>query len=339
MESQDGDPRPPGKWCEPLLEIAKSSKDGSVESIGHYGPEVTTKVLMAAQDWVTKFTVSLGVIDTGGGVERFRNSLLGSGVAVRFQGHRHGVLTAGHVLNREGHTPLAVGTTVVFPSMKRDQLLRDGSINLTPRPCTAFGFDNESEEGPDIAILPLTDREWSAFDRAGMVAYNLDKERWSASDKKRIGAMNPCFLSVISGMRNSASQIVQDYRDEDTKSIVVTTSDTTVNVAAERDGFDYLELPSQATKFSHPTRWRSEMPIEASEKVEKLVHERVTPDVWSGISGAGVWNLAIGTDKESMPNGEAIGELAGICFYASPEKGCIIAHGTKSIGKIAATHA
>ena len=338
-EISNGDPRSPGRWSEPLLEIAKSGKDGSVESIGHYGKEVTAKVFMAAQDWVAKFTVAVGVFETGGGIESFRNSPLGSGVAVRFQGHRHGVLTAGHVLNRGGNTPLAVGATVVFPSMKHDQFVRDTSIELAPRPCTAFGFDNKSKEGPDIAILPLTHDEWGAFDRAGKVAYNLDKERWSDSDKIRIGAMSACFISVITGVRNQASQIVQDYRDEDTKTIVVTTSNTSVDVAAERDGFDYLELPSEATKSSYPIRWRSEMPGEAAEEVEKLIHERVTPDVWSGISGAGVWNLAIGTDREGMPSGGVIGELAGICFYANPEKGCIIAHGTKSIEKITAEHA
>ena len=51
------------------------------------------------------------------------------------------------------------------------------------------------------------------------------------------------------------------------------------------------------------------------------------------MSGAGVWNLESG-----QPEGGVLGELAGICFYANPEKGCIIAHGPKSIRKIAAKH-
>ena len=52
-----------------------------------------------------------------------------------------------------------------------------------------------------------------------------------------------------------------------------------------------------------------------------------------------MWNLAIGANKDSLPNGKMLGELAGICFFAKPEKGCIIAHGAKSIGKIGAAHA
>ena len=54
--------------------------------------------------------------------------------------------------------------------------------------------------------------------------------------------------------------------------------------------------------------------------------------------GDGVWNLVIGTTQSGLPEGRLLGALAGICFYANPKKGCIIAHGTKSITKIAANH-
>ena len=339
MDRRNGGPISPGKWSEPLIELAKGSKDATLQSGGDYGEEATKKVLLAVQDWVTKFTVSIGVLGPKGNGQELRDLRLGSGVVVRLRGDMHGVLTAAHVLNRKGNTSQAKGATVLFPSMNPDRLMRNATINLKRRACTAVGFDNEGEEGPDIAIIPLTNSEWSIFNKAGMVAYNLDKERWSDAGKAKIPAMRPWFLSVISGVRNRASQTVQGYRGGDTKSIVVMTTNTFVDVAAERDGYDYLELPSEVTEFSYPAHWRRELPGTAAGEIEELYGEGVTPEVWSGTSGAGVWNLAIGTNEDGLPSGVVLGELAGICFYANQDKGCIIAHGTKSIGKIASAHA
>ena len=339
MDRRDGGPISPGKWSEPLIELAKGSKDATLQSGGHYGEEATKKVLLAVQDWVTKFTVSIGVLEPKGNGQELRDLRLGSGVVVRLRGDMHGVLTAAHVLNRKGNTPQATGATVLFPSMNPDRLMRNATISLKRRACTVVGFHNTSEEGPDIAIIPLTNSEWSIFNKAGMVAYNLDKERWSDADKAKIPAMRPWFLSVISGVRNRASQTVQGYRGEDTKSIVLTTTNTFVDVAAERDGYDYLELPSEVTEFSYPAHWRRELPGTAAEEIAKLNDEGVTDEVWGGTSGAGVWNLAIGTNEDGIPSGVVHGELAGICYYAHPEKGCMIAHGTTSIEKIASAHA
>ena len=335
----DGGSKGPGKWSEKLIQLASGSKHKQLQSLGDCGEEVSNRIFSAAQDWITRFTVAIGVPGTKGSIEELRDLPLGSGVTVRLKGGTFGLLTAGHVLNRGGNTPRAAGAIVVFPSTKPDHPLKDLSINLKPRPCTAFGFNNTGEEGPDLALMPLTNSEWSIFDRAGMVAYNLEKERWSSGDMAKTGEMNPWLLSVISGVRNRASQILQDFRGEDIKSIVLTTTNTFVGVAEEVGGYDYLELPSERTEFSFPAYWNKQMPGAAAQEIEKLEDQGVTQEGWAGMSGAGVWNLAVGTNKDGHPSGKVLGELVGICFFAKPEQGCIIAHGIKSIGRIAAAHA
>ena len=212
------------------------------------------------------------------------------------------------------------------------------AVNLSSRPCTVVGFNNETEKGPDIAIIPLASEEWRILEGWGMVAYNLGKERWSEEDKVELGAMAPWVLSVINGVRCEASQIVYSHTDGERGSLAIVASNTQVEVVAERRGYDYVELPSKTTMYSYPTHWRNELPGTAAEEINKLHDEGVTRQVWGGTSGAGVWNLVIGTTETGLPNGRVLAALAGICFYANPQKGCVIAHGTKSIAKIAASH-
>lgn len=106
----------------------------------------------------------------------------------------------------------------------------------------------------------------------------------------------------------------------------------------ERNGRDYLELPSETSDFSFPTHWKNDLPGTAADEIESLYDEGVTRRVWACTSGAGVWNLAVGTGENGLPDGRVIAQLAGICFFTAPDKGCVIAHGTKSIARIAASH-
>ena len=327
----------PGKWSESMIELAKSSEDAPVQSLGDYGEEVAKEVLLAAQEWITRFTVAIGVLDLERSNEELQSLALGSGVVLGLRGDMHVLLTAAHVLNRKGNKPHAARATVLVPSTKPDQPLEELQINLGPRPCTTFGFDNKCEKGPDIAMIQLTSSEWSTLNRAGVVAYNTEKKRRLEVNKAKISAMRPWLLSMVSGVRNRASQILQG--DRDVKSIVVQAWNTRVNAIAERDGFDYLELPSETTEYSYPAHWTRRLPGTAAEEIKRLDDNGVTQEAWSGTSGAGVWNLMIATNDDGLPNGEVIGELAGICFYANPDKGCIVAHGTKSMERIASAHA
>ena len=328
----------PGKWSESLLDGALVREGDLVHNFEHYGEETANKVLAAAQEKVSQFTVVIGNAGIAEDSKDFQDLVPGSGVLVRLRGNLYGVLTAGHVLRRGDNTKYSASVTIFAPPTSRKLGEDVKGINLSSRPYTVFGFHNETEDGPDIAIIPLEEWECRILDRWGMVAYNIDKVRWSEKDKKEIMDMKAWFFSVINGVRCEASRIVYGQSDGGRGSLAIMATNTRIEEVAERDGFDYLELPSETTERSYRTRWKNELPGTAAQEIESLDDEGVTGRVWGGTSGAGVWNLAIGTTENGLPNGRVMAELAGICFYANPDKGCIIAHGTKSIMKVKTLH-
>lgn len=323
----------PGKWSESLLDGALVREGDVVHNFERYG-----KVTAAAQEKVLQFTVVIANAEIAEDSKDVQDLVPGSGVFVQLSGNLYGVLTAGHVLRRGNNTKNSASVSILGPFTSRKQGENVKRITLSSRPYTVFGFDNETEEGPDIAIIPLEDWECGILDKWGMVAYNIDKVRWSEKDKEEIKGMNPWFISIINGVRYEASQIIYGQSDGSRGSLAIVATDTSIEEGAERDGFDYLELPSETTECSYPTRWTSELPGTAAQEIENLYDEGVTKKVWSGTSGAGVWKLVVGTTEGGSPDGRVLAELAGICFYANPDKGCIIAHGKESIMKVKERH-
>lgn len=324
----------PGKWSDWLFDGASRSRHPTFTD---YGEETTAAVLMAAQDWVSRYTVLIG---PGGMAEDIRNGRAiapASGVLVQLGGDVYGIMTAAHVLRPGGNTENAASATVLAPPRPSGQ---DGGFRrLTPRRCTVDGFDNETEKGPDIAIVPLLKEEWETLDGWGMVAYNLDRVRWPDEEKAEFRKMNPWAVSVILGARSEASRIIQSHRNgAGVSSQAIMATNTRVDDAEDRGEYDYLELPSEITELSRPTHWRPGAPGTAAQEIEDLHGEGVTRKVWGGTSGAGVWNLVVGTAGDGLPNGRVRAELAGICFYADKETGCVVAHGAKSIRTIATRH-
>ena len=195
------------------MEGAESETDRLHHNFNDYGEKTAGEVMATAQEWVSRFTVVIGTTGMVENSKETRDIMPGSGVLVRLNGDMYGVLTAAHVLRRGENTPDNAGVTLLVPPRQREQSGHVMAIDLSPRPCTVDGFDNESEEGPDIAIIPLAIREWTILDGWGMVAYNLDKERWSDEDKTELRGMKPWLLSIINGVRHKASQIVYGHTD------------------------------------------------------------------------------------------------------------------------------
>ena len=329
----------PGNWSEPLLEAAKTASTGIEQTLRDCGKETAAAVMSTAQEWVSSFTVVIVTSGTSRNSKQTRDMTPGTGVTVRLNGNMFGVLTAAHVLRRGDNTKDKASVTVLVPPTDGIQGGDVMAINLGARPCTVAGFHNESEEGPDIAIIPLSIQGWRTLEGFGMVAYNLGKQRWSDEDKAKLGEMNPWFLSIVFGIRCQASEIVHRHSDRQRASLAVVATNTRIDIVGKRAGYDYVQLPVETTPHSYPTYWKNELPGTAAQEIDELDHQGVTRQVWGGTSGAGVWNLAIGTTQRSgLPNGTVLAQLAGICFYANPDKGCIIAHGTESLSKIAASH-
>ena len=328
----------PGKWSEALTDEAKGRSVTVEHNFADYGEEMAAEVMAKAQEWVSRFTVVIGTAGMAKDSNDVRDITPGSGVLVQLNRYMYGVLTAGHVLRRGDNTKNGASVTIFAPPISMKQGKPFMPLALSSRPCTVDGFDNESEEGPDIAIIPLADEEWRILDGRGMVAYNLGKDRWAEEDREELLKMNRWTLSIINGVRLEASRIVNSYADGNRESLAIMATNTRVEIVGDRGNYDYLELPSKTTEHSYPTHWKNELPRTAVKEIEDLYDEGVTRKVWGGTSGAGVWNLVLGTAESGLPNGRVLAELAGICFYANPDKGCVIAHGTKSIANIAARH-
>lgn len=323
----------PRKRSRTLIEAEKKGASGVVQDLRDVGQEIAAEVMEAAREWVAQFTVTIGTTGMAQNSKEAKDLAPGSGVVIRQHGNTYGVLTAGHVLRRDGNTSNHTQVTLLTSSRYQD----DDSLTLPHRPCTVVGMDNDTKEGPDIAIIPLESGEMGILDARGINAYNLDKERFLDKDIAKLGK-NPWDLSIIYGVRCEASQIIHGHTDGSRGSLALVATNTTVDVAWEKDGYDYLELPSETTEYSYPTKWTETLPGTSEEEIEHLFHKGVTRQVWGGTSGAGVWKMAIESDQNGRPDGKVFGKLIGICFYACPDKGCIVANGTKSITKIAASH-
>ena len=325
----------PGNWSSAVIDTATDGATGAVQGFADFGPETAAEVIKTAQEWAGQFTVVIGTTGTVHSFAQAKEIAPCSGVVIRQRGNSYGVLTAAHVLKRDINTSKSAQVTLLTPSRNRNDEMM--TLPLPQRPCTVVGFDNQTEDSPDIAIIPLESGEMEILDARGITAYNLDKERWSDQDKARLGK-NPWLLSIIYAVRCEASQIIGSHTDGRTGALAFVATNTRTDVFREKDGFDYLELPSETTESSYPTRWKEMPPGTAAKEIEHLFNKGVTKQVWEGTSGAGVWNVAIGSHENGHPDGIVLGQLAGICFYANPDRGCIVAHGTKSITSIAATH-
>ncbi|MYE90546.1 hypothetical protein F4X33_16300 [Candidatus Poribacteria bacterium] len=325
----------PGNWSNMLIEATTNGTTGAVRNYADFGPTIAAEVMNTAREWAGQFTVVIGTTGTIHEFAQAKEVTPCSGVVIRQSGNKYGVLTAGHALRRDLNTSDSAGVTLLTPWRTRNGEVM--MLPLPPRRCTVVGIDNETEIGPDIAIIPLEGGEMGTLDAWGITAYNLDKERWSEQDRARLGK-NPWLLSIIHGVRCEASQIIGSHTDGKIGALAFVATNTRTDVVREKDGFDYLELPSEFTEYSHPTHWTKTPPGTAAKEIEQLFHKGVTKQVWGGTSGAGVWNVAIGSNETGHPDGVVLAELAGICFYANPDKGSIVAHSAKSITTIAATH-
>ena len=328
----------PGKWIEKLLDDAETKAIGLEHTLGAYGEDASNAVLQKAQEWVSSFTVAIGTTGKVTSEIAPQDMNPGSGVIVRIRGNTHGILTAAHVLNRPGNTKETAGVTVVARTQDWDHGGKMLRLKIAPRPYTVDGYDNETDEGPDIAIIPLTNGEWRNLNDWGMVAYNIDKRRWSTEDRTVVRGIKPCVISIVHGVRCEASQILTDHGGGEKLKLAMTASNTGVQAAGKRKGYDYLELPSEISEASYPTNWKNGLNRDVADEIDELYEEGVTRRVWGGVSGAGVWNVAVATNSNGFPNGRVFAELTGICFFANAEKGCIIAHGPESIRRIALKH-
>ena len=328
----------PGDWYKQFVTEGKKDLTGSDDTLARYGGELTIDMLEAAQIHVSSFSVIVTTTGKEHGSKPLENMRPASGVIVQIREQMYGILTAAHVLRRGDNSRESAEVTLLASPRGWDHRGVLVPIPLSPRPFTSVGFHNDREAGPDLAIVPLKSAECRHLNGCGMIAYNLRKQRFSDDDVTGIGGPITRCVSIIHGVNYKASQIVRSHTNGKDVRLTMMASDTRVQGYVTRGGYDYLELPSETKEDSYPARWKKKLPGTAAAEIEELRHKGVTDEVWGGVSGAGVWNVVIEANADGKPDGKVLAQLAGICFYANPDKGCIIAHGANSIQKIAAMH-
>jgi len=328
----------PGDWAEQVFDGAEMKALGQPETFADYGQDTANAVLAKAQDRVSSHSVIIATTGEVGTDKTPKDMRPASGVIVKLRSRMYGILTAAHVLRRGDNRSDLAGVTVLASPKRSGHHGTILSVPLPPRPCTVYGFHNKSENGPDLAIIPLDTGEWSKLNFGIMVAYNLNKERWSDAAQEALGKSRWC-LSLINGVRCEASEIVRRHSESKRLRLSIMATPTRIGDETKRGGYDYLELPSETTDDSYPTQWHNDIPDIAAEEIEALYDKGVTAKAWGGVSGAGIWKVVVGANRSAEPNDTVRVELAGICFFANPDKGCIIAHGAESIKSIAEEHA
>ena len=342
----------PGDWHKQLvpagMQDLTDSDSPEALALGKGGP-VAEEAQRLAQDRVSSFTMFLFSESEFGGSDPLGRMRPASGVLVRVNG-MHGILTAAHVLRRDNNTPQSVEVTVSGVAKGWNKHERGQErlmpVKLTPRKVIAAGFKNEREEGPDLAILPIYPAEMEQFknQRQGLVAYNLRKKHLTC---ETVAGLRPTvrFFSLVDGFNNAASQTVRKHTrpkgaGQDLRmSRMAFFTQIHEAEACQRDGHDYLDIPAVLEDTAPPAQWEYKLPGTAAEEIEAARRRSAaTREVWAGMSGAGVWKIAMKIDGEGRPTGDTLAELAGIVFYSQEEKGCLIAHGSGSIERMASAY-
>ena len=103
----------------------------------------------------------------------------GTGVLVESSGV-HGILTAAHVLggrdktNRYEQDRCTIGILPLQDTRTRSS--EQVYFRIRRRRCLAYGVQNEDANGPDLAYIPLTPREWALLEPDGVRAWTPHEE-------------------------------------------------------------------------------------------------------------------------------------------------------------------
>ena len=146
------------------------------------------------------------------------------------------------------------------------------------------------------------------LDKLGILAYTLDRPRWSEDEKAEVNTLapTPAAFSVIQGPRSNAGYIVSRHREKNDGSPLVTmVTLTQVEDAVDKGGYDYLDQPVEITNQSYVKHWGILPPVSAEQEIEELRAEGATRRAWSGTSGGGVWNVVVR---------QKVNANLGICF-------------------------
>ena len=303
--------------------------------------EQTSAIVQAGLRYISKRAVAL-ITETDFSTSVSKEETLkrmrpASGMIVRADTDSYGILTAAHVLKREGNTKDLAGITVCAAAIVNgEEEQRTKRITLTPREITQIGFDNEDPDGPDLAIIPLQLEEWNTLkDYCRMEAFDLRENQFPTNPDKAPGPPRACIELVV-GNRYEVSRIRNAHNASD--GMVRLGYYTLMSSFEDRgcqDGYDITHAHVEGTGKDIIRCWPDE---NLRREMEVLEEEGATKDAMAGMSGCGFWRLIIGLKPDMQPTGKVIGTLAGVCFYADPDGMALIGNGPKAIEQVRQAH-
>ena len=260
----------------------------------------------------------------------------GTGVLVESSGV-HGILTAAHVLggrdktNRYEQDRCTIGILPLQDTRTRSS--EQVYFRIRRRRCLAYGVQNEDANGPDLAYIPLTPREWALLEPDGVRAWTPHEEpdpRMPRNTKAEI------LLDCCLGPNHKATRRLQEEHPEARPAIAFQALQVLELPRARADvgDWDYtkLTLEGDDREGSAPAAPRRTPEQTYRDFLAYEWHKLRPRDMLGGLSGTGLWTARIRVNTNGDMRLHAK-RLKGILFYAGPGLDATL-HGKNSIRRI-----
>lgn len=237
--------REPAVVTDGWLEVSDSLRRTGFFEENQLNPEVAPRVM---GDIVRRYTTIIGYGVKG------RLTPIGSGTFLRRTDGKHGILTAGHVINAIKYKE----NILVLPAQDREEVFW---VRIEGEGMVGHGQTNKGTRGPDIGWMPLSGEEVEKMKALGAVFYNRAKERDTFLSQA-------CQIRIVIGF-------VEDASNLDNNLVVAhgMLCGKTRQQDADEKGWDYSEfaitnddpwIPRTHGGVSGSAVWRIDLPMDGS---------------------------------------------------------------------------
>ena len=300
--------------------------------------EQRENALHAAMQDINRCTVAISTMFEQEEIDNvsFEELRPGSGVLVEANGV-HGIVTAAHVLAGKDRTRrYDKGRCTIGVLPLEDPITRSTQqpyFRIRNRQCLAYGVSNEEANGPDIAYIPLTPREWALMEPDGVRAWEaLEEPNPDIPRNTKEGVLFDCCV----GPNHKASQELQEKHPEVGPSIAYQGLQILelVRARTEVNNWDYTKLTLEGEdKEGSPAAYPRKTPEQTYRDFLDYEWSKLQPrDMLGGLSGTGLWSTRIRVNRKGDMSLHTK-RLKGILFYAGPGPDATL-HGRKSIRRI-----
>ena len=301
-------------------------------------PELIDNALHTAIRDIHRYTVAVTTMfeENELGNVSFNDLRPGTGVVVRSE-QVHGIVTAAHVLAGKDRTiryNKGRCTIGVLPLPDPGSTATNHPyFRIRRRQCLAYGLSNNGVDGPDIAYIPLTPREWELMEPEGCRAWTPLAE--PDPDMPR-NTKEQILLDCCVGPNHKATHRLQDEHPGPRPRLAIQGLQTLelVHARTEVANWDYTKFTLDGDNRERPTKADSK---QRTMQTYRIFLDQEWPnlrpeEMLGGLSGTGLWSARIRVANNGDMNLHTK-RLKGILFYAGPGLEAKL-HGRQSIRRI-----